>query len=65
MNNAQQIGARLRKLRVESGITAQQMAVKIKVSESTISKIENGRFNFGVNTMGKYAEALGVEIKIE
>ncbi len=47
----------IRNIRLESGYTQQDMAKKMGVIQQYISKIENGRENFSIDTLKKIADA--------
>lgn len=55
-----ELGLRVKRLRKESGLTLQDVAVRSGVSISTLSKIENGRSAAGMDTVVKVARGLGV-----
>jgi DNA-binding NtrC family response regulator len=51
------IGARLRQLRREQGLTTQQLANRVGVTQSQISQVETGRSAASVVTLYKIAQA--------
>ena len=53
---------RLRKLRMEKGISQQQLAVKMMVDRSSIARWENGSRSPDILLMPRLAECLGVEV---
>ena len=59
------IGAVLRQLRKESGITQEELAKKLKTKKSVISRIENHAEDIRLSTLNKYAESLGRSLKIQ
>jgi len=59
------IGLVLRKLRKESGITQEELALRLKTKKSVISRIENHAEDIRLSTLNKYAETLGKSLKIE
>ena len=59
------IGSRLRDLRKKKGLTQPQVSELIGVSVNTICKVENGKFDFGVDILNKLAHVYEVEVKIE
>ena len=59
------IGVLLRQARIESGITQEQIANKMKTKKSAISRIENHSEDIRLSTLEKYATALGKKIKVE
>lgn len=52
----------LREARTASGLTMQQMADRLHVSQSTVSAIENGSGNLGLKTIARYLDALNVNL---
>ena len=59
------IGLVLRKLRKESGITQQELALRLNKKKSVISRIENHAEDIRLSTLNKYAKTLGKSLKIE
>ena len=59
------IGAILRQLRKESGITQEELAKKLNTKKSVISRIENHAEDIRLSTLNKYAETLGRTLKIQ
>lgn len=51
-------GSWIKQIREEKGQTQQQMADEIGMSRSTISKIEDGKWNFGIDTLTIFAQHL-------
>lgn len=51
-------GGWIKQIREEKGQTQQQMADEIGMSRSTISKIEDGKWNFGIDTLTIFAQHL-------
>lgn len=58
------IGNSLRALRELSGFTQELIARKLRVGQTSISKIENGG-NVNIQTLQKYVECLGAKLRIE
>lgn len=58
------IGLRLRQLRHEAGITADDMAARLGISKSYLNMLESGRKAVKVQVVRQWAEALGKEAKI-
>ena len=56
------IGERIRKLRVQNGLTQQEIADRCELTKSMISKIENGKVVPAVGTLQRLARALGVKV---
>lgn len=65
MNHRVRIGNRIAEIRKEKGLTQEQLSKMTGLDRANIAKIENGRYNTGIDIISKIADALGVEIKIE
>lgn len=65
MNHREQIGQRIAQLRKEKGLTILELSEITGLDNSNIGKIEKGKYNVGIDILGRIADALGVEIKIE
>jgi len=59
------MGESIRKIREKKGYNQEQLAEIMKVSRTTISKIESGKFNCSINYLSKFSWFLGFEIKIK
>lgn len=58
-----QLGARIRLLRREKGLTLRALAAQGGLSPSHLSQVENDRYgNVGLETLGRIATALGVTL---
>ncbi|MDR1044434.1 MAG: XRE family transcriptional regulator [Candidatus Adiutrix sp.] len=62
MANSLRIGSVLKKLRLEKGLTLQQLADMASVTAAYISKLENEKVSPSIQTLHKIAEALKVSI---
>lgn len=51
---------KIKKIRIEKGLTTYDLSEKTGIPQSTISKIENGKRKIEVETLEKIAEALGI-----
>ena len=58
------IGVILREERLKAGMTQEEIAIKINTTKSVISRIENHAEDIRLSTLGKFAEALGKNIKV-
>jgi transcriptional regulator with XRE-family HTH domain len=58
------IGAELKRMREASGKTMEQLGAAMGTGKSTISKIEAGKWNFGIDTLIVFATYLDVDIKL-
>lgn len=56
------IGQTIREIREKQGLNQEQLAVKMQISRSTISKIESGKFNLSLDYLSKFAAYLNFEI---
>lgn len=59
------IGVLLKQLRIESGLSQDELAQKLKTKKSVISRIENHADDIRLSTLRRYAKTLGRRIKIE
>lgn len=58
-------GIKLAELRQVRRLTQNEMAKKLKIDQSNVSRIERGRFDaVEIRTLRKYVEALGGELEI-
>ena len=60
-----EIAYQILQLRKKKKISQAQLARKIGTKQSNIARMEAGQQNFSVEILGKIAEALGCNIKIE
>lgn len=63
-NDAQRVGVELRKLRLISGLTQEQIAKRMNVQQAAVSKIEKGGDVF-ITTVKRYVEALGASLRVD
>ena len=61
---AVELGRRLKVLRVERGIMAKDLCEQIGMKTSTLSNIENGKWNTGIKQLQDIARALGAHIDV-
>ncbi len=59
------IGLYLKELRQQSGLTQDDVALKLKTKKSVISRMENHSDDIRLSTLRKYAKSLGKRVKIE
>lgn len=57
-----QVGARLRALRKQRGLTIRALAEKCQISPNTLSLIENERTSPSIRTLGQLAQGLGIHL---
>ena len=55
----------LRQARQQAGITQEMIAKKLRTKKSAISLIENHAEDIRLSTLGKYAKALGMKLKVQ
>lgn len=58
------VGQSIREIREKRGLNQEQLAEKMQISRSTISKIENGKFNLSIDYLSKFSYFLDFEIVI-
>lgn len=59
-----EVGARIRRIRLQQGRTLQEVADSCGCSKGLLSKIENGKVIPAVATLAKIAKALGVRVSV-
>jgi transcriptional regulator with XRE-family HTH domain len=59
---SQGVGGRVRKLRVERGLSLRKLAKLTGIAYSNLSKFENGAHDPKLSTIARIAEALGVQM---
>ncbi len=59
------IGVILKKAREDAGLTQEELAAKLNTKKSAISRIENHAEDIKLSTLGKIANALGKELRLE
>lgn len=62
--NRLKIGDAIRECRERSGYSQNQLSEMMKVTPSTISKIESGKFNFNIDFLSKFSRVLNFEIQL-
>ncbi|OCB71174.1 helix-turn-helix transcriptional regulator [Flavobacterium piscis] len=58
------MGESIRKIREKKGYNQEQLAEIMKVSRTTISKIESGKFNCSLDYLSKFSWYLGFEFNL-
>jgi DNA-binding XRE family transcriptional regulator len=53
------IGAMLKQARIETGITQEELAVRLHTKKTAISRIENHAEDIKLSTIERFAEAIG------
>ncbi|WP_300672759.1 helix-turn-helix transcriptional regulator [Desulfoluna sp.] len=59
------IGALLKQARLDSGLTQEEVAIKLGTKKSAISRIENHAEDIRLSTLVNYAEAIGKHLVLE
>ncbi|WP_301527710.1 helix-turn-helix domain-containing protein [Corynebacterium variabile] len=54
------LGAVIRVLRRQKGMTQQQLADAVEVSKRSVVRVEKGEQSITMDTFGRYADALGM-----
>jgi HTH-type transcriptional regulator / antitoxin HipB len=60
-----EFSAMLKEARKRAGITQEAIARKLRTKKSAISRIENHAEDIRLSTLEKYANALGMRLKVE
>jgi len=58
------VGVMLKEARLQSGMTQEEVAKKLRTTKSVISRIENHSQNITLATLEKFAKAVGKNIRI-
>lgn len=58
-----EIGRRLKKLRLEKELSQEDVACEVKISRDHLSNIENGKYPLNIKTLYKLAEFYNVDMK--
>lgn len=64
INERIKMGETIREIREKKGYNQEQLAEIMKVSRTTISKIENGKFNCSLDYLSKFSWHLGFDINV-
>ncbi len=59
------IGVLLKRAREESGLTQEELALRLNTKKSAISRIENHAEDIKLSTLDKFAKALGKRLRLE
>lgn len=65
MQTREQIGFILRSLRKSKGMRQVDIADRLGITKHTISKVECGRWNFGIEIVLAYADVVGAKVDIK
>jgi transcriptional regulator with XRE-family HTH domain len=61
MDFAEQLGERIRAIRISRGMRQEDLAAKAGISRTHLSRIEKGRFDMQLVTLGLVCKGLGVQ----
>ena len=64
MNHREKIGQQIAQLRKEKGLSLRELSERCGVTFQNINKIENGKYNTGIDILGKIADALEADIEL-
>lgn len=64
MNNREDIGLQLARIRVKRGMSTRELAEQCGVHYSNICKIEKGAYNVSIDILSKVCAALEADIRI-
>ncbi len=59
------IGENIREIREKKGLNQEKLAEIMSVSRTTISKIENGKFNISIDYLAKFSWFLGFDVSFK
>lgn len=59
---ARVVGARLRELRIDAELTTEQVAQLMGSHRPIVSRLENGKHDPDLNSISRYARALGLDL---
>lgn len=65
LQELQELGAKIRQIRIDQGRTQREVAIAADVTVTTITKFESGQANIGSNTFLAILKALGAEMEIK
>ena len=58
-----EIGRRLKSLRLEQNLSQEVVAAKVKISRDHLSNLENGKYPINIKTLYKLSEFFEVDLK--
>ncbi|MBQ5838522.1 MAG: helix-turn-helix transcriptional regulator [Bacteroidaceae bacterium] len=64
MSHREDIGSQIQMMRVQLGITKEELARMCGITPLNITKIENGVYNVPIDVVGKIADALQAKIML-
>jgi transcriptional regulator with XRE-family HTH domain len=63
VNINRRLGRRLQEVRIERGLTQEELAHRAELDYSYLNQIENGKRNPSLEAVSRIAKALGVTVK--
>lgn len=64
IKDRERIGRRIKEIRIEKDITQEELAEKVGIQRTSLSRIEAGRFSVGLDILSKIARVLNCRIDI-
>lgn len=65
MNYREKIGQKIAQIRKDKGLTQENLSAMTGLDRANIAKIEKGRYNTGIDIIGKICDALGCRIELK
>ena len=65
MNYREDIGSQIQTMRVQLGLSKEELAKMCGITELNVTKIENGVYNYPIDLIGKISDALNAKIIIK
>lgn len=63
MHSSKEVINLIKQLRKRKKLSVEELAKRVGIAKSTLSRYENNQRKFPINDVGKYAEALGVSVE--
>lgn len=65
MTHRENIGSQIQEMRVQLGLSKEELAMMCGITELNVTKIENGVYNVPIDIVGKIADALNAKIVLK
>lgn len=62
MNTREEFGKKIVEMRMLKRITQEELALKADITRNNLSRIENGKYNPGLDILQRIADALDMEL---
>ena len=59
------IGKRIESIRLQQGMTQQELATAAGITKANVCRIEEGKYSVGLDVLDKIADALGVSLELK